>query len=89
MVNAEEAGKIDSKKVADIRKRLVMFQDKWNKDHLNDKVCVGMSKLANCLADGNFDEAEKIQCRLKVDYPNICTPWMIAIRQMILAQKGQ
>ena len=38
---------------------------------------------------GQMDEAEKIQRNLNVEHPSLCTPWMIAIRQLILAQKSE
>ena len=53
----------------------------------DDKVKNGMYKLACSLKDEDYEEAEKIQRGLNVDYPSICTPWMIAIRQLILALK--
>jgi hypothetical protein len=46
----------------------------------------GMLKLAQLMESGQIDEAEKIQRNLNVEYPNLCTPWMIAIRQLILAR---
>lgn len=91
LMAAQQSGRIDAKKASEIRKRIGMLQDKWSRNQLNEKLHHGMFKLTACLAEDNFDEAEKIQRSLNVDYPNLCTPWMIAIRQLILAQqsKGQ
>lgn len=92
LIAAEESGRIDAKKASEIRKRIGMLEDKWSRNQLNEKLHHGMFRLTACIAEDNFDEAEKIQRSLNVDYPNLCTPWMIAIRQLILAQqekKGQ
>ena len=45
-----------------------------------------MLELAQLLENGQIDEAEKTQRNLNVEYPNLCTPWMIAVRQLILSQ---
>ena len=79
--------KLDARKVLEIKKRIELFHKKWSKNELNDKVKNGMYKLACSLKDEDYEEAEKIQRGLNVDYPSICTPWMIAIRQLILALK--
>lgn len=78
---------LNPKKVTEIRKRIEIFRQKWDRDELNGKVKVGMHKLAKFLDSNEYDEAEKLQRSLNVDYPNLCTPWMIAIRQLILALK--
>lgn len=87
IVNAETSEKIDSKKAGDIRKRIKMFEDKWNKDQLNEKLKSGMFNLSQHLIKNEVQEAEKLQQRLNLDHPSQCTPWMIAIRQLILALK--
>jgi len=84
--DAENCGALDEKKASDIRKRIDIFKDKWNNDKLNGKVQQGMLKLAQLMKSGDIEEAEKMQRNLNVEYPNLCTPWMIAIRQLILAQ---
>ena len=38
------------------------------------------------MENGQIDEAEKIQHNRNVEYPNLCTPWMIAVRQLILSR---
>ena len=45
-----------------------------------------MLKLAQLMENGQIDEAEKIQIIRNVEYPNLCTPWMIAVRQLILSR---
>ena len=78
---------LEPKKVTEIRKRIEVFRQKWQKNELNEKIKQGMQKLGCHLDAKEFDEAEKIQRSLNVDYPNLCTPWMIAIRQLVLALK--
>ena len=85
---AEMLGKMDAKKAGEIRKRLSSFRDKWTNNQLNEKVKQGMSKLATLLSEDKYEDAEKLQRSLNVDYPNLCTPWIIAVRQLILAQKS-
>ena len=80
-------GDIDARKVQEIRKRIELFRQKWQKNELNDRVKLGMHKLVCHLDSNEYDEAEKLQRSLNVDYPNLCTPWMIAIRQLILVLK--
>ena len=53
---------------------------------LNSKVHQEMLKLAQLMENGQIDEAEKIQINRNVEYPNLCTPWMIAVRQLILSR---
>ena len=77
----------DARKVQEIRKRIELFRQKWQQNELNDKVKHGMHKLVCHLDSKEYDEAEKLQRSLNVDYPNLCTPWMIAIRQLILVLK--
>ena len=89
LCKAENSAAVDEKKASDIRKRIGIFQDKWNNNKLNGKVHLGMLKLARFMESGQMDEAEKIQRNLNVEYPNLCTPWMIAIRQLILAQTSE
>lgn len=89
LCKAENSGAVDEKKASDIRKRIGIFKDKWTNNKLNGKVHLGMLKLAKFMESGQLDEAEKIQRTLNVEYPNLCTPWMIAIRQLILAQKSE
>ena len=79
--------KLEAKKVLEIKKRIAIFSQKWSDGQLNDKVKNGMHKLARLLEAEDYDEAENVQRSLNVDYPNLCTPWMIAIRQLILALK--
>ena len=45
-----------------------------------------MIKLAQLMENGQIDEAEKLQRNLNVEYPKLCTPWMIAVRQLILSR---
>jgi hypothetical protein len=85
LTKAKESKKMDNKKAADISKRIGMLKDKWKRDQLNEKIHLGMSKLTKHLSEDEFQEAEKIQRALNVDYPSQCTPWMIGIRQLILA----
>ena len=85
---AEERGYLEAKKAGEIKKRLGMFKNKWTNDQLNDKVKIGMFKLAELIQKEDYDQAEKIQRSLNVDYPSLCTPWMIAIRQLIFAQNS-
>ena len=54
---------------------------------MNENIQIGMFKLAKLIQEDKFEEAEKVQTKLNVDYPGLCNPWMIAIRQLILAQK--
>jgi len=89
LCEAESSGAVDEKKASDIRKRIGILKEKWTNDKLNDKVHLGMLKLANFMEAGQMDEAEKIQRNLNVEHPSLCTPWMIAIRQLILAQKSE
>jgi len=86
LCKVEDSGVLDAKKASDIRKRIGIFKEKWTNNRLNGKVHQGMLKLARLLQDGQVEEAEKIQRNLNVEHPNLCTPWMIAIRQLILAQ---
>ena len=85
---AESAGKFDNKKATDISKRIKLFEEKWVKGQLNDKVQIGMSNLGKHLVMDEIQEAEKLQQRLNIEYPSLCTPWMVAIRQLILALKS-
>ena len=85
---AESAGKIDTKKATDISKRIKLFEEKWIKGQLNDKVQIGMNSLGKHLVMDEIPEAEKLQQRLNIEYPSLCTPWMVAIRQLILALKN-
>jgi len=85
---AESAGKFDNKKATDISKRIKLFEEKWVKGQLNDKVQIGMSNLGKHLVMDEIQEAEKLQQRLNIEYPSLCTPWMVAIRQLILARKS-
>ena len=89
LVKAESESKIDSKKAGDIRKRIKMFEDKWKKEQLNEKLKSGMFNLSQHLKNEEIQEAEKLQQRLNLDHPGQCTPWMIAIRQLILALKQE
>lgn len=89
LCEAENSGALDEKKASDIRKRIGILQEKWTNDKLNEKVHLGMLKLAKFMESGQMDEAEKIQRNLNVEHPSLCTPWMIAIRQLILAQKSE
>ena len=86
LCKVEDSGVLEAKKAFDIRKRIEIFKEKWTNNRLNGKVHQGMLKLARLLQDGQVEEAEKIQRNLNVEHPNLCTPWMIAIRQLILAQ---
>ena len=79
--------KLDARKALEIKKRIDILHKKWSNNELNDKVKNGMYKLACSLNKEDYEEAEKIQRGLNVDYPSMCTPWMIAIRQLILALK--
>jgi len=89
LCKAENSGSVDEKKAGDIRKRIGILQEKWTNGKLNEKVHFGMLKLAKFMESGQMDEAEKIQRHLNVEHPSLCTPWMIAIRQLILAQKSE
>ena len=89
IIDAESSGKIDKKRASDIRKRIKMFEEKWNNGQLNDRLQSGMFKLTQHLIKNEFQEAEKLQQRLNIDFPSLCTPWMIAIRQLILALKPE
>ena len=89
LVKAESDSKIDSKKAGDIRKRIKMFEDKWIKEQLNEKLKSGMFNLSQHLKNEEIQEAEKLQQKLNLDHPSQCTPWMIAIRQLILALKQE
>lgn len=86
LCEAEISGGLDEKKASDIRKRIGIFKEKWTSDKLNNKVHQGMLKLAQLMENGQIDEAEKIQRNLNVEFPNLCTPWMIAVRQLILSR---
>ena len=85
---AESAGKIDTKKATDISKRIKLFEEKWIKGQLNDKVQMGMCSLGKHLVMDEIQDAEKLQQKLNIEYPSLCTPWMVAIRQLILALKS-
>ena len=87
LAKSESENKIDASKSNAIRKRLKQLEDKWNKEQLNDNIKSGMFELSKCLEEGTFTEAETIQQRLNTTFPQHCTPWIIAVRQMILAQK--
>lgn len=80
-----EKSQLEPKKAAEIRKRIGMFEDKWSQ--LDGKVRAGMAALGQHLEHGRVEEAEKIQIKLNVDFPGQCTPWLIGIRQLILALK--
>lgn len=80
-----EKSQLEPKKAAEIRKRIGMFKDKWSQ--LDGKVRAGMAALGQHLEHGRVEEAEKIQIKLNVDFPGQCTPWLIGIRQLILALK--
>ena len=55
--------------------------------HHNILRCVAVGQAKQLMENGQIDEAEKIQCNLNVEYPNLCTPWMInAVRQLILSR---
>jgi len=89
IIDAESSGKIDKKRASDIRKRIKMFEEKWKNGQLNDRLQSGMFNLTQHLIKNEFQEAEKLQQRLNIDFPSLCTPWMIAIRQLILALKPE
>lgn len=78
---------LDARKAQDINKRIKIMEDKWTNGTLNLKVEQGMWKLALKLSDKNYVEAEKIQQELNVNWPSLCTPWLIGIRQLIVAAK--
>lgn len=80
-----EKSQLEPKKAAEIRKRIGMLKDKWSQ--LDGKVRAGMAALGQHLEHGRVEEAEKIQIKLNVDFPGQCTPWLIGIRQLILALK--
>ena len=84
-VIANNASEMGDKKTEDIKKRVGLMQTKW--DSLNDHIKLGMSALAESLLESRFDQAEKMQKNLVVDWPSECGTWMVGIRVLIQETK--
>lgn len=80
-------GKLDGRKVEDIRKRLDVLKTKWMADDLPQEVQRGISVLAKHLENGNHDEADKAQKKLMVDWPSQCSNWLVGIRQIVFESR--
>ena len=72
---------------ADIRKRMVAMQSKW--DSLDDKVKLGVSELISHLSAGKYDEAERVQKALAVGYPSQCAAWIVAFKRIVNDSKSK
>jgi len=77
----ERSTEIGERKASDIAKRVAVMREKW--DGLSDHVKWGMHAVAVNLRESQFDQAEKIQKTLVVDWPSQCGTWMVGIKHLI------
>lgn len=77
---------IDAKKKGDISKRIKMMKAKWN--NFNQPLQTGMFKIADDLTNERSDSALKIQTQLMVNWPSLCNPWLVGIKQLIIASSS-
>ena len=79
------SGSMGTKKVEDLKKRILVMEGKW-KD-LNPEVRRGVDALAEDLARGDVAKAEKVQKTLMVDWPSLCGTWMVGVKHVIQESK--
>lgn len=75
--------KIDSRKFQDIKKRLDTMESKWQDGSLTYPVERSLVMLAIHLESSNYDEADKLQRKLMVDWPSLCGTWLVGIKHLI------
>lgn len=78
---------IEQRKVADIKKRIGSMATKWRAGGLNSQVESGMGRIAAALEAGDGIKAEEIQVKLMIDWPAVCTPWLVGIKHLITTVK--
>ncbi len=84
-----ESSSLPDKKKHEVKKRLALMETRWRDGGLNDNVQKGLQKITACLSNESRDvgEAEKTQLSLMVDWPALCTPWLIGIKHLIVDVK--
>ena len=78
---------IDQRKAADIKKRIGAMATKWKAGSLNQQVESGMGRIAAALEAGDGVKAEEIQVKLMIDWPAVCSPWLVGIKHLITTVK--
>lgn len=81
--------RIESRKSQDIRKRLDTMESKWKDGSLTFPVERGLCALAKAIEKSEFDEADKIQRKLMVDWPSQCGTWLVGIKHLIFEAKNR
>jgi len=74
---------------ADVKKRLETLTTSWKKKNLNMYVEEDLIKLVSALESGKADEAERIYINLSVNWPLLCTPWLVGLRHLVADVKGK
>lgn len=72
----------------EIRKRLDVMGDMWQKGQLSLEVQKRMLALSEALSKQNFDKAWALHQSLIVDYTTTCSPWMVGIKSLIAESRS-
>lgn len=73
----------------EIRKRMEVMVDMWQKDQLSLEVQKRMVTLTQALSERDYDKAWSIHQSLIVDYTTTCSPWMVGIKTLIAESRGK
>ncbi|MPC27908.1 Steroid receptor RNA activator 1 [Portunus trituberculatus] len=72
----------------EIRKRIEVMVDMWQKDQLSLEVQNRMMTLTQALSEHNYDKAWSVHQSLIVDYTTTCSPWMVGIKTLIAESRS-
>ncbi|KAK8407520.1 hypothetical protein O3P69_002219 [Scylla paramamosain] len=82
------SGKLKESTQEEIRKRMEVMVDMWQKDQLTLEVQKRMMALIQALSEHDYDKAWSVHQSLIVDYTTTCSPWMVGIKTLIAESRG-
>jgi len=79
-----ESVALEPKAKEEIKKRLDIFESSW--DTFTDEIKHKIGRLCQCLEEKNYKAAEQLQMSLGSDYVTQCSPWIMAVKNIIRAK---